>query len=193
MVLGQTNMTLIRSTSTCEGLGRYEVLDDLHWMLNFCTVCNELMFEFYRCNIVVTKHCSDCLTFVNILEAELPLIDTQSQQEVDISLRQVDCHADCDVCIRKHSIRATLRFILDLHADHQACSHCLTMLNHPESMSMSNDVGGHIALSCSAMSISEEEESEEEEEEGMEFSSELSCTTSDVEFSSSFIYLNYDE
>ena len=43
------------------------------------------------------------------------------------------------------------------------------------------------------MSISEEEESEEEEEEGMEFSSELSRTTTDVEFSSSFIYLNYDE
>ena len=205
-------MVLIRRIPITDDLNKYTVLDDLSWILNFCTVCNELMFEFYRCNVVVEKYCSDCSYFVEILEAELPLIDSQTEKDVDIPQKKVKFQSECDVCTYKHSIKEILAAILDLHADNQACSHCLALLNRNEcSMSMSGDdnepshcsqvssdlcnlaVASHDeAASDSNMSISDDDE-EKTEEWGVEFSSEASRTASDIEFSASFTYLDYGD
>ena len=91
-------MHLIRSISTNADIAKYDALDDLIWILNFCTVCHELMLEIYRSNTIVEKYCKACRTFVEILEAEIPLVDFYTRDCVDITQMQVinfkliDCH-----------------------------------------------------------------------------------------------------
>ena len=84
-------MPLIRCISTNADIAKYDAPDDLIWTLNFCTVCHELMLEIYRCNTVVEKYCKACQTFVEILEAEIPLIDSQTKDCIDLPQVQVNC------------------------------------------------------------------------------------------------------
>ena len=189
----------------------YIVLDELIRLLDFCTVCHEVMLECYRCDIVIEKYCKDCSRFVDILDSKLPLSRRDSclrgRELVVIDKIQVNEWYDCDVCMRKHFIKSILTTILNLHDDNTACSHCLALLNRPDCKKTraQSDTCHCGENSVDAMSVEGACESQsdaysdismsegEGDDEGEEFSSDISLTSSDIAFSASFAYLSYGQ
>ena len=124
------SMELVR---TLDNNRELEVLTDLISYLDHCCVSHHLMLSYYYFNRVVRKYCDSCFPFVTVLDDKLPLHPPPPAAPLIVTIQKerVPQWSECDVCLRKSSMKKELTDIFQSSEDHLACAFCVAMLDLP--------------------------------------------------------------